>query len=81
MINEDHVPPMASVNIAVLNAKNDEIFSRNVKLRNVWISKQYLVHKDEFEAKRKMSASKEKEKNGMYPYHSKLEIKKEKSSK
>ena len=33
------------------------------------------------ETKRRMSIAKEKEKNGRYPYHSKQEIKKEKSSK
>ena len=40
-----------------------------------------MVHKDELVAKRRMSATKEKEKNGRYPYHSKQEIKKEKSFK
>ena len=49
MIDEDHVPPMASVNIvatdlkAVLNAKNDGRFSPNARIRKVWIPKQYLV--------------------------------------
>ena len=44
---------MASVNIAaadlraVLNEKMDERFSPNASIRNVWIPKQYLVHKDE----------------------------------
>ena len=83
MINEDPFPPMASVNIAaidlraVLNAR----FSPNAKIRKVWIPKQYLVHKDELAVKGKVSTTKEKEKNGRYSYHSKQEIKKEKSSK
>ena len=87
MIDEDPVPPMASVNITstnlkvVLNAKNDGRLSPNVRIRNVWIPKQYLVHRDELAAKKTMSTTKEKEKNGRYSYHSKREIKKEKSSK
>ena len=87
MIDEDPVPPMASVNIAatdlkaVLNAKNDGRLSPNARIRKVWIPIQYLVHKDELEVKRRMSTAKENEKNGKYPYHSKQEIKKEKSSK
>ena len=66
---------------AVLNAKNDERFSPNVRIKKVWIPKQYLVHRDELVAKRKMFVDKEREKNGRYPYSSKQEIKKEKSSK
>ena len=77
MIDEDHVPPIASVNIAatnlniVLNAKNDGRLSFNARIRKVWIPKQYLVHRDVLAAKRIMSATKEKEKNGRYLYHSK----------
>ena len=58
VIDEDHVLPMASVNIAatdlkaVLNAKNDGRFSPNARIRKVWIPKQYLVHRDEFAAKK-----------------------------
>ena len=53
MIDEDHVPLVASVNIAaidlkaVLNAKNDERFSLNVRTKKVWVPKQHLVHRDE----------------------------------
>ena len=77
MIDEDPVPPMASVNIvatdlkAVLNAKNDVRLSFKAKIRKVWILKQYLVHREELIAKRRMFAAKEKEKNGRYPYYSK----------
>ena len=45
MIDEDPFPPMDSVNIVaidlkvVLNAKNDEIFSPNARIRKVWIPK------------------------------------------
>ena len=39
-----------------------------------------MVHRDELAANRRMSAAKEKEKNGRYAYHSKQEIKKKKSS-
>ena len=87
MIDEDHVPLVTSVNIdvtdmkAMLNTKNDGRFSPNVRIRKVWIPKQYMVQRDELVTKRRMSAAKEKEKNGRYPYHSKQEIKKEKSSK
>ena len=68
---------MASVNIATtylrsaLNEKKDEKFSPNVKIRKVWISKQYLVHMDELAVKGKVSTTIEKEHNGRYPYHSK----------
>ena len=45
MIDKDHVPLVASINIAatdlkaMLNPKNDERFYPNVRLRNVWIAK------------------------------------------
>ena len=64
MIDEDPYSPVALVNItttdlkAVLNAKNDERFSPNVKIRKVWIPKQYLVHIDELATKRRMSVDK-----------------------
>ena len=64
MIDEDPVLSAASVKIAttdlkaMLNVKNDGIFSPNVKIRNVWIPKQYLVHRDDLAAKRKMSTTK-----------------------
>ena len=69
VIDEDSIPPVASVNIAatdlkaVLNAKTDERFSPNARIIKVWILKQYLVHRDELTAKRRISATKEKEKN------------------
>ena len=87
MIDEDPVPPVGSVNItfidlkAMLTTKNDGRFSPNVRIRKVWIHKQYLVHRDELAAKRRMFVAKEKEKNGRYPYHSKRKNKKEQSSK
>ena len=70
-------PPVASV----LNANKDDRFSTNVRIRKILIPKQYMVHKDELTVKRKMSTTKEKEKNVRYQYHSTQEIKKEKSSK
>ena len=87
MIDEDPFPPITSINItaadlrAVLNAKKDERFSPNVRIRNVWIPRQYLVYMDDLAGRRRVHATKEREKNGRYPYHSKQEIKKEKSSK
>ena len=77
MIDEDPFPSMASINIAtidlrpMLNAKKAERFTPNARIRKVWIPKQYLVHKDELAIKGKMSTTKEKEKNGRYPCHSK----------
>ena len=77
MIDEDTIPPMASINIAtidlkaVLNAKNDGRLSPNARIRKVWIPKHYLVHRDELVAKKRMPTAKEKENNGRYPYHSK----------
>ena len=77
MVDEDPFPPVALVNITaidlrvVLNEKEDEKFSSNVKIRKLWIPKQYLVCKDELVVKGKVSTTKEKEKNGRYPYHSK----------
>ena len=84
VVDEDPFPPVASVNIAatdlraVLNEKEDEKFSPNVKIRNVWIPKQYMVYKDEMIVKGKVSIAREKQKNERYPYHSKQEMKKEK---
>ena len=75
MFDEDPFPPLASVNIAttdmraVLNEKEDEKFSPNVKIRNVWIPKQYMVYKDEILVKGKVSRTRERKKNGRYPYH------------
>ena len=83
MVDEDHFPLVALVNIAatdlraVLNKKKDERFSPNARIRKVWIPKQYLVHKDELTIKGKVSIVREKEKNGRYPYYSKHNIKKE----
>ena len=54
---------------SILNAKNDGRFCPILKIRKVWIPKQYLVHRDELAAKRRMSIAKEKENNGRYPYH------------
>ena len=84
VVNEDPFSPVASVNIAatdlraILNEKENEKFSPNVKIRKVWIPKQYLVYKDEFSVKGKVSTAREKKKNGRHPYHLKQEIKKEK---
>ena len=53
VIDEDPFLTMAPVNIAatdlraVLNVKKNERFSIDVRVRKVWIPKQYLVHKDE----------------------------------
>ena len=64
MIDEDPIPPVASVNIvatnlkALLNAKNDVIFSSNSRIRKLWIPKQYLVHRDELTVKRRMFIAK-----------------------
>ena len=65
----------------MLNENKDERFSPNARIRKVWISKRYLVHKDELIAKGKLSTARGKENNERYPYHSKQEIKKEKPSK
>ena len=87
MIDEDLFPPVASINIAatdlrfVLNAKKDGRFSPNTMVRNVWIPKQYLVHKDDVAAKGRVYVARENENNGRYPYHSKHKINNEKSSK
>ena len=64
MVDEDLFPPMASVNIvatdlrAVLNEKKDEKFFLNIKIRKVWIPKQYLVYKDGFAVKGKVFTTK-----------------------
>ena len=73
MIDEDYFPPVALVNIvatnlrAVLNVKKDERLSPNSRIRKVWTPKQYMVHKDELEVKRKVFVAKEKEKNEKCP--------------
>ena len=77
VVDEDPFPPMASINIAatdlrsILNEKEDEKFSSNVKIRKVLIPKQYLVYKVKLVVKGKVSIAREKEKNLRYPYHSK----------
>ena len=87
VVDDDPFPLVASFNIAatdmrsVLNEKEDEKFYLNVKIRKVRIPKQYLVYEDELIVKGKVSTTREKEKNGRYPYHSKQEIKKKKPSK
>ena len=66
VVDEDPFPLVASVNIvaidlrAILNEKEDEKFSCNVKIRKVWIPKQYLVYKDELAIKGKVSIGREK---------------------
>ena len=55
----------------MLSEKKEERFFPNAKIRKVRIPKQYLVHRDKLAAKRRMSATRENEKNGRYPYHSK----------
>ena len=68
---------MALVNIvatdlrAVLNEKEDEKFSPIIKIRKVWVLKQNLVYKDELLVKEKVFTTRETEKNGRHPYHSK----------
>ena len=77
VVDEDPFPQMDLVNIlatdirVVLNEKEDKKFSPNVKIRKVWIPKQYLVYKDELVLKGKVSIAREKEKNRRYPCHSK----------
>ena len=84
MIDEDPFPPIALINIAtidlraMLNAKKVRRFSPSAKIGKVWIPKQYLVHKDDLETRRRLSTARERKKNGRYPYHSKREIKKKK---
>ena len=87
MIDEDLFPPVASINMAaidlrtLLNVKK----APSSKIRNVWIPKQYLVYMDDLVARRRVSTTRERKKNGRYPYHSfedlKQEIKKKKFSK
>ena len=68
VVDKNPFPLVASVNIpatdlrAVLNEKEDEKFSLDVKIRKVWVPKQYLIYKDELTVKRKVSTAREKEK-------------------
>ena len=88
VIDEDPFPPVATINIAatdlraMLNAKKAVRFSPSVRIRKVWIPRQYLVHMDDLAARKRVSTAKERKKNGRYPYQSsedsKLEIKKKK---
>ena len=77
VVDEDPFPQMDLVNIPAtdmrvhLNEKEDKKFSPNVKIRKVWIPKQYLVYKDELVLKGKVSIAREKENNRRYPCHSK----------
>ena len=91
VIYEDPFPPIASTNIvathlrALINAKKDGGFSPIAKIRKVWIPKKYLVYMDNLTARKIVSVTRERKKNGRYPYHSfedlKQEIKKKKFSK
>ena len=65
----------------MLNAKKDERFSPNAKIRKVWIPKQYPVHRDDLAARKRVFMARERENSGRYPYHLKQESKKEKSFK
>ena len=68
VVDEDPFPLVASDNIAamdlrtVLNENEDDKFFSNVKIRKVWIPKQYMVYKDELAVKGKVPTIKEKEK-------------------
>ena len=76
VIDEDLFPPTASINIVATNlrvmpnAKKARIFSQSVRVRNVWILKQYLTYKNDFVAKGRVFEAREWKKNGRYPYHS-----------
>ena len=76
VINEDPFPLVASINIdtidlrVMLNAKKARRFSPSVKTRKIWIPKQYLVYMDDLVARRRVSVTRERKKNGRYPYHS-----------
>ena len=65
MVDEDPFPLVASINIvaldlrAFLNENDDEKFSPNVKIRKIWVPKQYLVYKDKLVVKGKVSVGKE----------------------
>ena len=78
VVDEDPFPPVALVNInstdmrAFLNESEDEKFSPNVKIRKVWIPKEYLFYKDELVVKGKVSIAREKEKmKGIYTIQNK----------
>ena len=68
MVDEDPFLLVASINIAtidlraILNEIEDEKLSLNVKIRKIWVLKQYLVYKGEFTIQGKVSIVREKEK-------------------
>ena len=76
VIDEDPFPPIASINIVatdfrvILNAKKTRRFSPSDRLRKAWIPKQYLFYRDELATRRRMSTTRERKRNGKYPYHS-----------
>ena len=83
VIDEDPFLLVASVSITAIDLRA-VLMQRKVGdffLMPLWIPKQYMIHMDELVVKRRVSVAREKEKNGRYPYYSKQEIKKEKSSK
>ena len=75
MIDEDQFPPVASINIVAIdsrampNAKKAWRFSPSVKVRKVWIPKQYLTYKNDLAAKGRVPTAREWKRNGRYPYH------------
>ena len=76
VIDEDPFPPVTSINIAatdlraLLNEKKVGGFSSSVMIRKVWIPKQYLANMDDLAARRRVFGTRERKKNGRYPYHS-----------
>ena len=65
VIDENPFPPAASINItaidsrAMLTAKKARRFSPSVKVRKVWIPKQYFTYKNDLAAKGRVSATRE----------------------
>ena len=66
MIDEDPLPPVASINIdatnsrVMLNEKKARKFSPSARVKKVWIPKQYLTYKNDSAAKIKVFAAREK---------------------
>ena len=69
VIGEDTFPPLASINTiafdlkAVMNSKKVRGISPSLRIRNVWIPKQYLIYKNDLATKIRVSTIIEKKKD------------------
>ena len=76
MIGKDPFPSVASINTygfdfkALMNSKKKKAIPPSIRIRKLWIPKQYLTYKNYLTLERGVFAVIEKKKNGKNPNHS-----------